>query len=58
MNGNPWDSSSVKKVTGTQTPLRELKRSPDRLADLRELLRGRGKGMEGKEGEGGEGKGE
>ena len=55
--GSKFTQNALAAEAPPRTPLGELKRSPDLLANFRGPLRGRGKGREGKEGGGGKGKG-
>jgi len=55
--GSKFTQNALAAEAPPRTPLGELKRSPDLLADFRGPLRGRGKGREGKEAQGGEGRG-
>jgi len=52
--GSKFTQNALAAGVPPRTPLGELERSPNPLADFRGSLRGRGKGREGKEGEGGE----
>jgi len=54
--GSKFTQNALADGAPPLTPLGELQRSPDSLADFRGPLRGRGKGREVKEGGGGEGK--
>jgi len=52
--GSKFTQNALAAGAPPRTTLRELNRSPIPSTDFRRLLRGRGKGREGKEGGGGE----